>query len=172
VLTEAILFAAEAHRGQSRKSSTLPYVVHPLEAMHILIRHGVRDEDALAAAVLHDVVEDCAGVTREDLERRFGAPVAEAVMALTKPAPRAGLDVKAEALEQVRRGPESARMVKMADRLSNLRDLDALGWPPARRASYLDEAEAIARVCRRALPPLADELLRAVEHQRRGDAPA
>src|SRR5687768_6801855 len=100
-----------------RKSSTLPYVVHPLEAMQILIRHGVRDETTLAAAVLHDVVEDCEGVTRADLEHRFGGHVAETVMALTKPAAKDGVDVKAEALEQVRRGPASARMVKMADRL-------------------------------------------------------
>jgi (p)ppGpp synthase/HD superfamily hydrolase len=174
VLTDAILFAADKHRHQTRKNSSLPYVVHPLEVMHILIRHGVRDEATLAAAVLHDVVEDC-GVSATEVEQRFGRPVAELVAALTKPPKKKGTDekqAKAQALEQVRRGPEAARIVKMADRLSNLRDLDALDWHPSWKADYRDEAEAIARLGQDALPSLADELLHMVAAQRAGRQPA
>lgn len=165
MLTEAILFATEKHRGTTRRNSTLPYIVHPLEVMHLLLRVGVRDEATLVAAVLHDVVEDC-GVKPAEIEERFGATVRELVMALTKPDEAPGRDVKAEALEQVRRGPEAARAVKMADRLSNLRDMHQTNWTRAKKGKYLVEAEEILRIGRGALPELADELEAMVARQR------
>jgi (p)ppGpp synthase/HD superfamily hydrolase len=165
VLNKAILFATKAHRGQKRKGSGLPYIVHPLEVMHILLRHGIRDNATLAAALLHDVVEDCE-VSPRKLKRRFGAKVATTVLALTKPPAKKGRDVKALALDQVRRGSRAARMAKMADRLSNLRDLDQTKWTREYKLEYLAEGEKIARICRRALPALADELRAMVAHQR------
>ena len=75
----AAAFAAYAHDGQTRKGSALPYLVHPMEAAAIAATM-TNDPDVLAAAVLHDVVEDC-GVEEAELRTRFGRRVARLVMA-------------------------------------------------------------------------------------------
>lgn len=59
MLSKAIIIATKAHEGQVRKISGLPYIVHPLAVMQILLDYGYNDEKMLAAAVLHDVIEDC-----------------------------------------------------------------------------------------------------------------
>ena len=139
MLNDAVRFAAEAHEGQTRKGSGLPYIVHPLEVMQILLRHGVEDEETLVAAVLHDAVEDTK-VTIADVRERYGERVASIVAAVTKPADATKEEQKRVAKELLRDGPPAARVVKMADRLSNLRDLDRLPWTEARRAEYRAEA--------------------------------
>lgn len=65
ILDRAILFATEAHRGAFRKGTRIPYILHPLEAAAIAATITV-DHEVLAAAVLHDVIEDTA-VTEEEL---------------------------------------------------------------------------------------------------------
>jgi (p)ppGpp synthase/HD superfamily hydrolase len=143
----------------------LPYILHPLEAMNILARHGVRDVEVLAAAVLHDVVEDC-DVDIGDVQERFHRRVAEIVSALTKDPSAPATGRTREALERVRRGPPGARAVKMADRLSNVRDLESIGWTPEKAAAYLREALEIADAGAEELPSLAAVLRRAVDEKR------
>jgi guanosine-3',5'-bis(diphosphate) 3'-pyrophosphohydrolase len=145
VLSDAVRFAAEAHEGQTRKGSGLPYVVHPLEVMQILLRHGVEDETTLVAALLHDVVEDTK-VTIDEVRARYGDRVATAVAAVTKPADAPKGEVKRIARELLRSGPPAAHLVKMADRLSNLRDLDRLSWTDERKAEYRREALEFAAI--------------------------
>ena len=70
LLTEAIAFAAGAHDGVTRKGSRVPYIVHPMETVAIAASI-TDDEEVLAAAALHDVMEDC-GVSGEVLRARFG----------------------------------------------------------------------------------------------------
>jgi len=163
MLSAAIAFATKAHEGQVRRGSGLPYITHPLEVMVLLFRHGVLDEATLVAAVLHDVVEDC-DVPATEIAKRFGLPVAEIVEALTKPEGGAEADRKRRALELVRRGPAEARVVKLADRLSNLLDLEDLGWPPERKLAYRREALEIAEIGAKDHPDLA-EVLRRVAHE-------
>jgi guanosine-3',5'-bis(diphosphate) 3'-pyrophosphohydrolase len=157
MLSEAIAFATTAHEPQRRKGVGLPYVTHPLEAMNLLIRHGVTDETILAAAVLHDVVEDC-DVPATEIERRFGSKVAAIVGAVTKTPGLSRAETKRLALEQLRRGPPGARSVKMADRLSNLLDLEVMAWAAEKNRAYLDEAELIAALGESELPALAARL--------------
>ena len=83
MLFEAIEFAAAAHRGQYRKASRVPYIVHPLGVMRILIAGGAEEELA-AAGVLHDVVEDTE-VTPDQLLARFGGEVSRLVLAVSEP---------------------------------------------------------------------------------------
>ncbi|MDR1694429.1 MAG: HD domain-containing protein [Lactobacillaceae bacterium] len=80
---EAIDFAQNAHKGQYRKGSHTPYIVHPLSVMEILIRNNAKEEVAIAG-VLHDVVEDTE-YTLEDIRERFGERVAKLVSYASEP---------------------------------------------------------------------------------------
>ena len=60
-----------AHNGQTRKGTNLPFIIHPMEVAAIVAAMTL-DQDMLCAAVLHDVVEDCDGISIEDIRREFG----------------------------------------------------------------------------------------------------
>ena len=159
MLNKAIAFATASHIDQNRKNSGLPYITHPLEVMVLLIRQGVRDEETLAAAVLHDVVEDCE-VSTATIVQEFGATVAGIVAALTKAPGLPDEERKRGALDQLRRGPKGAKSVKMADRLSNIIDLETINWSAEKKSAYLREADEIAEIGALELPSLGDELRR------------
>ena len=74
LVTQAVIFAAQAHDGAARKGGEIPYIVHPMEVVAIASTM-TDDPQVLAAAALHDVMEDC-GVTFETLSERFGVRVA------------------------------------------------------------------------------------------------
>ncbi|MCE7873996.1 bifunctional (p)ppGpp synthetase/guanosine-3',5'-bis(diphosphate) 3'-pyrophosphohydrolase [bacterium CPR1] len=131
MLFEAIEFAAAAHRGQYRKASRVPYIVHPLGVMRILIAGGAEEELA-AAGVLHDVVEDTE-VTPDQLLARFGGEVSRLVLAVSEPDKSlAWEERKLHTLEflahQAR--PDEV-LLALADKLDNvesmLEDLELLG---------------------------------------------
>ena len=139
-------FAAQCHAGQKRLSGD-PYIVHPLAAATILADLYL-DPDTIKAALLHDVVEDCS-VAVADLETRFGPDVARLVDGVTKlervdyrpPGSNGTIAANAENLyaESLRKMlvamAEDIRVVliKLADRLHNMRTLDALAEPKRRR---------------------------------------
>lgn len=156
IIDDAYRFAAEAHAGQRRKSGE-PYVEHPVAAALILTDLRL-DQHAIAAAILHDVPEDC-GVAISDLEKQFGAEVASLVDGVTKlskvtsiahdgrnPA-KAGEEVgQAENLRKMLIAmAEDVRVVliKLADRLHNMRTLAALP-PPRQRAIAQETMEIFA----------------------------
>ena len=66
MINKAIEFATKAHEGQYRKGTKRPYIVHPIEVGDI-VAAMTKDEEVISAAVLHDTIEDCAGVTQEIL---------------------------------------------------------------------------------------------------------
>ena len=74
MIGEAAAFAEKAHRGVFRKGTDIPYITHPLETA-VIVSAFTDDEEMIAAALLHDVMED-AGVTKGELEEAFGARVA------------------------------------------------------------------------------------------------
>lgn len=125
VIDRAIRFATEGHEGVVRKGTDLPYIVHPLEAMTI-VATMTSDQELLAAAVLHDVVED-AGVTVDDLRRLFGERVADVVDGETdREVP--GLSHvgswqqrKQAAVDRLAAASRDVQMVALGDKLSNLR---------------------------------------------------
>ncbi len=128
---DALSFAYELHAGQRRKSGA-PYISHPCAVAEILAREmGFRDPTLLAAALLHDVVEDVPWITLDDIEGRFGAPVAELVDGCTKLA-RYHLDRAAlKDLTHSKIFISASRrlgvlIIKLADRLHNLRTLHYL----------------------------------------------
>lgn len=125
LLDKAITLSTAAHSGTTRKGTSLPYIVHPMEAVSI-VATMTDDQEMLAAAALHDVVEDC-GVTISELEKEFGERVASLVAADSN-APRKEGDTwrsrKQAALDRLAAAPLDAKTVAMGDKLSNLRAID------------------------------------------------
>ena len=148
-LTAAYTFAAERHAGQTRPAGE-PYVRHLLETAEILATElDVTDPDLLAAALLHDVVEDTPTIQAE-IADRFGARVAELVGHVTKapPAPGEGrADARHHYLSGLRDLPPDALRLKLADRYSNVQRLHTHPRPAKQRAYYAET--------RRYLVPLA-----------------
>lgn len=154
---DAVCFAAHAHRNQRRKDEDrTPYINHPLALMRILaVEAGVTDEDVLRAAVLHDFIEDCCGPGkewtveegRELVRERFEDTVLSYVDAVTDDKT---IEDKAERKRlQVEHGahaPHGARLVKLADKIANLRDIASTppeGWDDVRRREYFDWAKQV-----------------------------
>ena len=77
LVSEAIVFAVKAHDGMRRRKGDAPYVLHPMEAA-VIVGSMSDDQNLIAAAVLHDVVED-AGITIDEVEQRFGKRVRQLV---------------------------------------------------------------------------------------------
>lgn len=114
---QALAWAIEQHGSQTYGDE--PYEVH-LRAVFDLVREAGGSEVAVMAAALHDIVEDVAEVTAEDVESRFGAEVARVVRALTKP-PR-GTPSRVEVyLRAIKDAGPDAVLVKVADRVANVR---------------------------------------------------
>ncbi len=134
---QAIGFALSAHEGAKRKGGSIPYILHPLEAAAIAAQLTA-DDDVIAAAALHDVLEDTAQ-TAEDLRARFGDRVTALVISSSedkhreRPAHETWLTRKQETLNHLKTASRDEKIVSFADKLSNLRstlnDYDALGEP-------------------------------------------
>ena len=148
LVEKALAFAVEAHHGQTRRSGD-PYIDHPVEAARYLANLKL-DAQTVAAALLHDVVEDC-DVSLAQVRRRFGADVAKLVDGVTKldridtiaaeaEPPVVRSDSQAESLRKMLVAmAEDIRVVliKLADRLHNMHTLGALS--PARRKAIAQE---------------------------------
>lgn len=125
LLNNAIIFATKAHHGQTRKGNNIPYILHPLEAVAI-VGSMTTDEYVLAAAVLHDVVEDTR-FTIDDIRKLFGEQVAFYVAAESEnkredlPAADTWKIRKEETLNHLMFAPVEIKMITLADKLSNIR---------------------------------------------------
>ncbi|MBS3148100.1 HD domain-containing protein [Candidatus Woesearchaeota archaeon] len=117
----AVEFAAMAHRGQYRKGTAVPYIVHPLGAARTLIELGC-EEDVVIAALLHDVVEDTK-FTLEDIKKEFGERVAFIVEGCTEPHHNnEPWEVrKKHTIEFLKTAPVDVLLVACADKLDNIR---------------------------------------------------
>lgn len=127
ILDKATIFATNAHSGAFRKGTKIPYIVHPLEAAAIAASMTI-DEEVIAAAVLHDVVEDTP-TTKEQLEVEFGKRVTELVCADSenkredRPAAETWEIRKQETLNHIPNASKDEQIVILADKLSNLRSI-------------------------------------------------
>lgn len=115
-------FAARKHAGQFRKDKQTPYIAHPFRVtMTVRDIFGIDDPTALAAALLHDVIEDTTA-DYDDLEEQFGKEVADVVAALTKDMRMPESEREGAYDEQLAKAPWQARAVKLADVYDNLID--------------------------------------------------
>lgn len=119
MIREAADFATEAHKGMVRKGGGIPYIYHPMEVA-LLVSQMTKDEEVIAAAYLHDVLEDTP-VTAEEIGKRFGSRVLELVKAETEDKTRTWQERKGHTIEHLPTAPREVKLLTLADKLSNLR---------------------------------------------------
>lgn len=123
LIEKAIALAVRAHKGQTRKESERPYIVHPVTVALILARHGFLDT-VVAAALVHDVVEDTS-VTPEELRAELGDAVADLVAPVTHNDALEWEDKKKEYIEAVRGASDEVKAISVADKIANARSFIA-----------------------------------------------
>ena len=125
LLDRAIIFAVKAHHNTERRGKGFPYIVHPMEAVEI-VATITSDQELLAAAVLHDTIEDT-NVTVEELRAEFGDRIANLVHAESDQFTEgvseedSWHDRKQAAIDRLASAPHDAKIVALGDKLSNMR---------------------------------------------------
>lgn len=125
LLDRAIIFAVKAHAGTERRGKGFPYIVHPMEAVEI-VATITPDQELLAAAALHDVVEDT-DVSADEIRREFGDRIADLVVAESDVFVEGVSEEdswharKQAAMDRLAAAPHDAKIVAMGDKLSNMR---------------------------------------------------
>ena len=123
-LHRAIQFSANSHKGQVRKGTDTPYIVHPLEVALILAQYNW-NEDVICAGLLHDVVEDTS-VTIDEIKEMFGEKVAAFVSTLTEDKNKSWEERKQHTISQVKKLETKEELLLLcADKLANLRSMKA-----------------------------------------------
>ena len=158
LLFRALAFAAHKHRDQRRKDAEAsPYINHPIALAEVLAGEGgVSDAEVLAAALLHDTIEDT-DTSLEELQREFGERIAAMVAEVTddKNLPKA--DRKRLQIEHAAGISPGAKLVKLADKICNLRDVadrPPAKWDLQRRQEYFEWAKKVIDELRGAHPGL------------------
>jgi guanosine-3',5'-bis(diphosphate) 3'-pyrophosphohydrolase len=158
LILRAVAFAAHKHRDQRRKDKDAsPYINHPIQLATVLWEEGgVHDPEVIAAALLHDTLEDTE-TTWQELRGVFGEEIADVVLEVTdtkwiKKALRKRLQVARAA-----HSSENAKLVKLADKICNLRDIGAhppAGWSLERKRQYFEWAKEVIDQLRGTHPEL------------------
>lgn len=123
ILEQAAALALKAHAEQTRKEGDTPYMVHPIAVALILARHGFAD-DILAAALVHDVVEDTP-VTAADIEQTLGEKIASLVVPITHDDSLSWEEKKRAYIESVRAASPEVKAIATADKIANAYSLIA-----------------------------------------------
>ncbi|MBI4083188.1 MAG: bifunctional (p)ppGpp synthetase/guanosine-3',5'-bis(diphosphate) 3'-pyrophosphohydrolase [Candidatus Lambdaproteobacteria bacterium] len=157
LVLQALRFAAERHRDHRRKGDiAAPYINHPIAVAEQLAAAGLAgDAEMLAAAVLHDVIED-AEVSQAELERQFGGRVAAIVAEVTDDPDLMERQRKRLVEETIGGKSEAARLVKLSDLIANVTDIVAHPphWSRERTLHYIAWAERVVRAMRGVHPAL------------------
>ncbi len=159
-LLNVIHFSAFKHRDQRRKDQPLsPYINHPLEVARLLWEvGGVRDEATLAAAILHDTIEDT-DTTSDEIRQAFGEEVLNLVLEVTDDKSLPKMRRKRLQIEHAPRISFKAKLIKLADKISNVNDLlysPPRRWSFPRKQQYLLWTEQVVAGLRGANPALEE----------------
>ena len=151
LILKAAHFAAEKHRDQRRKDKhASPYIIHPISvALAITQIGGVDDPEILAAALLHDTLEDTE-TTPEELEAEFGKKVCEYVLDVRDDKTLPKDERKRRQIEHAKKISKGAALIKLGDKISNVTDVinnPPEDWDINRRKEYLDWAEKVIENC-------------------------
>lgn len=123
MIDKAITFATQAHDGQFRKGTTRPFILHPLEVGKI-VASMTEDVEVICAAILHDTIEDCEGITEEIICKEFSPRVASLVAQESEDKSKTWMERKSTTIAHLRVAPKEVQMIGLADKLSNMRDID------------------------------------------------
>jgi guanosine-3',5'-bis(diphosphate) 3'-pyrophosphohydrolase len=171
LILRALHFAANKHRMQRRKDAEAsPYINHPIALAETLSTVGVTDPATLAAAILHDVIEDT-DTSPDEIEAAFGADIRHIVMEVTDDKSLPKERRKQLQIDHAASASMAARLVKLADKICNVRDIlesPPQGWSLTRRGDYLDWARQVIDSLRGTHPVLEarfDELYRLARQQ-------
>ena len=121
MINKAIIFATKAHDGQFRKATKTPYILHPLECA-VITASMTNDPEMIAAALLHDTVEDC-GVTVEQIKSEFSERVAQFVASETEDKSKTWAQRKQATIDRLKDASKEECILVLADKLSNLRSI-------------------------------------------------
>lgn len=165
-LIKAVAFAADKHRNQRRKDADAsPYINHPIALANVLSNEGgIANEDVLIAALLHDTIEDTQ-TTEQELREVFGDKIASIVLEVTDDKSLPKVERKLKQVEHAAHASIEAKLVKLADKICNLRDMVSSppkDWPLERRQEYFAWAKAVVaglRGTNSKLERVFDELL-------------
>ena len=154
----ALEFASRKHSTQRRKDpAASPYINHPIALASILVvEAGITDPDVLCAALLHDTIEDTE-TSRDELEQHFGAVIAGIVSEVTDDKNLEKQQRKRLQIEHAHTLSPGAGLVKLADKIANLRDMaksPPANWDLKRRQEYFDWAKAVVDEIRDVPPVL------------------
>ncbi len=157
-ILKAAKFAAEKHRKQLRKGAeSTPYINHPLEVARMLAEDGkVKDASIIAAALLHDTIEDTE-TTAEELLHHFGQEITSMVLEVTDDKSLEKSERKRLQIEHASHKSPGAALIKLADKISNVRDVGSSPpshWDIQRRVDYLNWASAVVGAL-----PIKDHIL-------------
>ena len=148
----AVAFATDAHRGQVRKGADAdPYISHPLVVVAILADEAqITDWVTLCGAVLHDTIEDT-GTSYDDLETAFGTDVANLVAEVSDDKRLPKQVRKQRQIERAAHASSRAKLVKLADKIANLRDIadrPPATWTRKRKQEYFDWSKKVVDAIR------------------------
>lgn len=141
-------FSAYKHRNQRRKDlEAAPYVNHPISLAHVLTCEvdGIDDQNVVIAALLHDTIEDT-DTTNEEIEAKFGKKVLSIVLEVSDDKSLPKLERKRLQIEHAKHLSHEAKLVKLADRICNVRDLVnncPVGWTLTRVIEYFEWSKSV-----------------------------
>jgi len=120
-IDDAIIFAAKKHAGQPRKGTDIPYIVHPIEVMKILIENKC-SERVVIAGILHDTIED-AGVHPDEIRKKFGQDILELVQTESEDKTKSWEERKQATIDHLKTAHLETKLVCCADKLANIRSM-------------------------------------------------
>lgn len=152
LILEALAFAAHKHKDQRRKDvAASPYINHCIAVANVLVRPGhIKDAETICAALLHDTIEDTE-TAPEELRRRFGTTICQTVEEVTDDTGLPSKERKRRQVERAAHISERGKLVKLADKICNIRDVadhPPAGWRLKRRQEYFDWAREVVEQLR------------------------
>ena len=158
LLLKALAFAASKHKDQRRKDvQASPYINHPISLANILCNEAhITDINVVCAALLHDTIEDT-DTSEEELEQEFGSDIRDIVLAVSDDKTLEKSERKQRQIDHAKQLSHEAKLVKLADKISNLRDISEsppAEWSLERRQEYFDWAKSVIDQIRGTNEPL------------------
>ena len=158
IVIQAAYFAAEKHKTQRRKDAEkTPYINHPLALANVLaVECGIDDVEVICGALLHDTIEDTETEPAE-LIAAFGENITRIVLEVTDDKELLKIERKEAQVAHAPHISDQAKLVKLADKISNLRDISAsppIGWSVERKQEYFDWAARVIEGLRGVHPGL------------------